>query len=97
MIIHMFGLRWQPAATPLDKARALAQIQAFQGVVPGLLETVAGTNTSPRGQGYEFAAMMRFKDQASLDAYQVSAVHAALLHWMLPLVEAVDLDVVAPG
>ncbi len=40
--------------------------------------------------------MMRFKDQASLDAYQVSAVHAALLHWMLPLVEAVDLDVVAP-
>ncbi len=34
MIIHMFGLRWQPAATPLDKARTLAQIQAFQGVVP---------------------------------------------------------------
>ena len=94
MIIHMFGLRWRPAATPQDKARALAEVQAFQGVVPGLLETVAGTNTSPRGQGYEFAAMMRFKDQESLDAYQVSAVHMALLEWLVPLVDAVDLDVV---
>ncbi len=96
MIIHMFGLRWQPAATPQDKARALAEIMAFQGVVPGLLETVAGTNTSPRGQGYGFAAMMRFSDQASLDAYQVSVVHMALLHWLVPLVEAVDLDLIAP-
>ncbi len=81
---------------PEDKSRASAQIKAFQGVVPGLLETVAGMNTSARGQGYEFAAMMRFVDQDALDAYQVSAVHMALLHWMVPLVEAVDLDVIAP-
>lgn len=96
MIIHMFGLRWKPAATPADKQRALAQINAFQGVVPGLLETMAGTNTSDRGQGYTFAAMMRFQDHASLDAYQTSEVHTALLQWMLPLVEAIDLDLVAP-
>ena len=93
MVIHMFALRWKDEATPEDKARALAEIRAFQGVIPGLLETVAGPNTSARGQGYTFCAMMRFADQAALDSYQGSAPHLALLAWMVPLVDAIDLDV----
>lgn len=95
MIVHMFFLRWKPEATDEDKSRALTEIEAFQGVVPGLLETVAGTNTSARGQGYTFGAMMRFVDQESLDAYQVSAVHRALLAWLVPLVDAIDMDLIA--
>ena len=95
MVIHMFALRWKDAATPEDQRRALSQIRAFQGVIPGLLETVAGTNTSSRGQGYTFCAMMRFTDQAALDSYQGSTPHLELLQWMVPLVDAIDLDLQA--
>ena len=93
MIVHMFGLRWKPEATDEDRRRALAQIRAFQGEVPGLLETVIGDNVSARGQGYTTGAMMRFTDQAALDAYQVSALHGALLTWVVPLVDAIEIDV----
>ena len=94
MVIHMFALRWKPQATGQDRSRALAEITAFQGVVPGLLETVAGTNISPRSQGYGFGAMMRFTNQAALDSYQESAPHLALLAWLVPLVDAIDIDLV---
>ena len=97
MVIHMLALRWKPEATAQDQARALVDVQAFQGIIPGLLETVAGINISPRSQGYGFGAMMRFTDQASLDAYQTSALHGALLQWMVPLVEAIDIDVIVPA
>ncbi len=95
MVVHMFALRWKPDATEEHRSRALAQVRAFQGQVPGLLETVAGTNTSAHGQGYGFGAMMRFTDQQALDAYQESALHGALLQWLVPLVDAIDIDVTA--
>lgn len=97
MVIHMFALRWKAGATTADADRARAEILAFQGVVPGLLETVAGPNGSARGQGYTFGAMMRFADQAALDSYQSSAVHGALLAWLVPLVDAIDIDVAVPA
>ena len=97
MVVHMFFLRWKPEATDGDKSRALAEIEAFRRVIPGLLEIVAGTNTSKLGSGYTFGAMMRFADQESLDAYQESAPHIALLQWLAPLVEAVDVDLIEAG
>ncbi len=42
-------------------------------------------------------AMMRFTDQAALDAYQQSAPHRTLLEWMVPLVEAIDIDLDVTG
>ena len=97
MVLHIFALRWKPEATAEDRLRALAAIHAFQGIIPGLLETSAGNNTSPRSQGYDMGAMMRFTDQAALDAYQQSAPHRTLLEWMVPLVEAIDIDLDVTG
>jgi hypothetical protein len=92
MFIHIFGFKWRPEATEADKARAEKEILAFRGVIPGLLEAHVGANLSPRGQGYTSAGMMKFTDKAATDAYSIHPAHMALLKWLVPLIDPVELD-----
>jgi hypothetical protein len=92
MFIHIFGFRWKPQATEADKARATEEILAFRGAIPGLIEAHVGPNLSPRGQGYTFAGLMRFSDKAACDAYSTHPAHLALLGWLVPLIDPVELD-----
>ena len=92
MFIHVFGFRWKEHATEADKSRAAREIRAFQGTIPGLIEIAVGNNLSPRGHGYSFAGLMRFTDRAACDAYAVHPAHLALLDWLVPLIEPVELD-----
>ena len=92
MFIHIFGFRWKKEATVADEARAAKEILAFRGTIPGLIEAHVGPNLSPRGQGYTFAGMMKFTDKAAADAYSQHAEHLALLQWLVPLIDPVELD-----
>jgi hypothetical protein len=92
MFIHIFGFRWKPQATDADKARAARDILAFRGHVVGLVDEHVGNNLSPRGQGYTFAGLMQFTDKAAADAYTTHPMHLALLEWLLPLIDPVELD-----
>lgn len=92
MMIHMFAFRWKPTATARDKQRAIAQVRAFGGVIPGLLEVHVGENIAERANGYETGAVMKFTDAAALAAYQVHPAHQALLAWLLPLIEPIEVD-----
>ena len=91
-VFHIFAFQWKPDATEEQKEGAAREIAAFQGQIPGLLETHAGPNLSPRGKGYTFGGVMRFKDAASLDAYTRHPAHLALLKWLVPLIDAIELD-----
>ena len=92
MFIHIFGFRWKGHATDAEKVRAEREILAFQGRIPGLIDVAVGENLSPRGQGYTFAGLMRFTDRAACDAYATHPAHLALLEWLVPLIEPVELD-----
>ena len=92
MYIHAFAFRWQPGTTDEQKARAEKEILELQGRIPGLLETHVGRNISPRGKGYGVAGVMKFADKRSLDAYNDHPAHVALVKWLMPLVEPVELD-----
>ena len=92
MFIHIFGFRWKADATDADKARTAREIRAFLGTIPGLIDVAVGENLSPRGQGYTFAGLMRFTDRAACDAYATHPAHVALLDWLVPLIEPVELD-----
>jgi hypothetical protein len=94
-VFHVFAFQWKPEATDALKEKAATDIAAFQGKIPGLLETHVGQNISPRGKGYTFGGVMRFKDQASLDAYVQNPMHQALLKWLVPLIDAIELDLMA--
>jgi hypothetical protein len=95
MFIHIFGFRWKPEATEAQKERAAADIVAFRGKIPGLLEVHVGQNVSPRGQGYAFAGLMRFTGKQACDDYTTHPQHQALLKWLVPLIEPVELDFLA--
>jgi hypothetical protein len=92
VFVHIFGFKWRPEATEADKARAEKEILAFRGVIPGLVEVCVGPNLSKHGQGYTFAGMMKFVDKAAADFYSFHPAHMALLRWLAPLIDPVELD-----
>ena len=94
-VFHVFGFRWKPEASEGLKQRATRDIRAFQGLIPGLLQTHVGATLSPRNKGYSYCGVMEFVDQAALEAYAVHPAHQALLQWLVPLIDAVELDVQA--
>lgn len=91
-VFHVFAFQWKSGITDAQKEKARKDILAFQGVIPGLLQTHVGPNISPRGKGYTFGGIMQFKDVASLNAYVKHPAHQALLVWLVPLIDAVELD-----
>jgi antibiotic biosynthesis monooxygenase (ABM) superfamily enzyme len=91
-VFHVFAFRWKPDTSETQKEKAAEEIAAFQGQIPGLLRTHVGPNISPRGKGYTFGGIMQFKDRASLDAYVQHPAHQALLAWLVPLIDAIELD-----
>ncbi len=95
MYFHVFGFRWKPEATEAQKHQATADILAFRGKIPGLIEVHVGQNQSLHGQGYTFAGVMRFQGKAACDAYVVHPQHQALLKWLKPLIDPVELDFLA--
>jgi hypothetical protein len=92
VFIHIFGFKWKAEATQADQARATQEILAFRGHILGLIDVHVGPNVSPRGQGYTFAGLMTFESRAAADAYTEHPQHQALLKWLRPLIEAVELD-----
>ena len=91
-VFHVFAFQWKPGTSDAQKEKARKDILAFQGVIPGLLQTHVGPNISPRGKGYTFGGIMQFKDEASLNAYVKHPAHQALLAWLVPLIDAIELD-----
>jgi hypothetical protein len=93
MVVHVFFFQWKPRATERDKIRAAEEIRGLQGQIPGLIETSYEANTSPRSQGFTHGGVMKFRDQAALEAYFTHPVHQKLVDWLMPLVAvAAELD-----
>ena len=97
MQIHIFAFRWTANATAADKERATGQIRDFAGRIPGLLEVHVGENTATNGQGFEAGGVMQFASPLALEAYNSHPLHEALLAWVSPLIEAVEVDFVSPS
>ncbi len=94
-VVHVFAFQWKPGTTGEQIERARREIAAFQGVIPGLVATHVGANLAERNRGYTFGGVMEFADKASFDAYAGHPAHQALLEWLLPLIDAMELDIEA--
>jgi len=91
-VFHVFAFQWKQGTSEAQKDRATKEIATFQGLIPGLLQTHVGPNISPRGKGYTFGGIMQFEDKAALEAYVQHPAHQALLAWLVPLIDAIELD-----
>ena len=92
MFVHMFAFRLKPGVTEAQQQRMLNEIAALQSQIPLVLEAHVGRNVSPRGQGFVIGGVMKFADAAALEAYNVHPVHQALLKWLVPLIDAIEVD-----
>ena len=92
MFIHMFAFRLKSGITEAQQDRMLREIGELKKQIPLVVESHVGKNVSPRGQGFVIGGVMKFADQASLDAYNAHPVHQALLKWLLPLIDAIEVD-----
>jgi antibiotic biosynthesis monooxygenase (ABM) superfamily enzyme len=92
MFIHMFAFRLKPGVSEAQQERMLSEIGALKSQIPGVLESYVGKNVSPRGQGYTIGGLMKFPDAATLEAYNLHPVHQALLQWLVPLIDAIEID-----
>jgi hypothetical protein len=92
MYIHMFAFRLKAGVTEEQQERMLREIKTLEKRIPGILETVVGKNHSPRGQGFAIGGAMKFPDQAALEAYNAHPVHQDLLKWLVPLIDAIEVD-----
>ena len=90
--VHVFAFKWKAGTSEEQQQRAAQQIRAFQGVIPDLLSTHVGQNLSERGDGYTFGGVMHFTDRAAFKAYETHPAHMALLTWLVPLIDVVELD-----
>jgi len=92
MLIHMFAFRLKPGVTEAQQDRMLREIGALQNHIPLVLESYVGRNVSPRGQGFVIGGVMKFADQVALESYNSHPVHQALLQWLVPLIDAIEVD-----
>jgi len=92
MYIHMFAFRIRQGVDEDQKERMLREIRELSPAIPGILESWVGRNRSPRGGGYEIGGIMKFADQAAFEAYAAHPVHQRLLAWLVPLIEAIEVD-----
>lgn len=95
MLIHMFVFRWKASSSHSDKQRAVSEIGAFSGAIPGLIEVHVGMNVTP-GE-FQTGGVMKFSDEKALAAYQSHPLHRELLDWLLPLIDPIEVDFVSVG
>jgi Stress responsive A/B Barrel Domain len=95
MYLHIFLFRWKADATAQHRERAARDIQAFLGAVPGLVTLSVGDNLAANNGGFEFGGCLGFADEAAYRAYCDHPLHIELLDWLVPLIDAIELDLKA--
>ena len=93
MMTHIVLL--QPKAdTSVDEMMALLQrVETLRENVPGIVSISTGKNRSVYHQGYTFGIIMRFIDEAHLEAHHPHAAHVAVVEELDRLCErSIDFD-----
>lgn len=57
-------------------------IRTWPEVIGGMESLAWGTDVSGRAQGFQFGIVVRFRDEAAAQGYQVHARHQELVHWI---------------
>lgn len=95
MFVHIFAFAWKEQATPQDRERAMREIAALPEQIPQVLSLWLGDNVSANAPAYSTSGVMTFADADSYQAYTRHPAHLALLDWLVPLIEALEIDFTA--
>jgi Stress responsive A/B Barrel Domain len=97
MFVHIFSFVWKDNASPDEKSRAIDSIRSFEGTIPGLTSVLVGNNVSKNSPKYDTTGVMIFENMSDFRGYVDHPAHHALLEWLMPMIEALELDFEAPA
>ena len=93
MITHIVLLQPKVATTPTELATFLEHVQALQKLIPGIIAISSGKNHSPYSSHYTYGIIMRFIDEAHLQAHHPHPAHVAVVEELDRLCESsIDFD-----
>lgn len=93
MITHVVLLQPKAATTEEQLATFFDHVRELQRLIPGIISISAGKNRSPYASAYTHGIIMRFIDEAHLQAHHPHPAHVAVVGELDGLCESsVDFD-----
>ncbi|HEY6542119.1 MAG TPA: Dabb family protein [Ktedonobacteraceae bacterium] len=93
MITHIVLLQPQAATTEQQLATFFDAARDLQRLIPGIISISAGKNRSPYRSAYTHGIIMRFIDEAHLQAHHPHPAHLAVVEELDRLCESsIDFD-----
>lgn len=75
MILHVVLMQPKSEIAAEEMQQVLTQVRTLQQQIPGIVDVQVGQNLSKKHQGYAYGFVMRFVDQAHLQAYAPHPAH----------------------
>lgn len=78
MIQRTVLIKFAETTTQEQLQEVVIRFKALKDVLSGIVEIQAGLNMAEKSTQYQIVLMVRFENQAALDAYTVNAEHQAV-------------------
>ncbi|MUT67393.1 Dabb family protein [Paenibacillus sp. NEAU-GSW1] len=82
MIQRTVLLKFAETTTQDQLLEVAKRFKALKDAVKGIDDIQAGLNIAERSKEYQVVLMVRFEDQAALDAYSVNEEHQAVISYI---------------
>ncbi|HKV60009.1 MAG TPA: Dabb family protein [Ktedonobacteraceae bacterium] len=93
MITHIVLLQPKTTTTEQQITTFLDHVRDLQKIIPGILAISTGKNHSPYHSAYTHGIIMRFVDEAHLQAHHLHPAHVAVVEELDRLCESsIDFD-----
>jgi Stress responsive A/B Barrel Domain len=93
MITHIVLLQPKAETTDSELTTFLEHVRDLQKIIPGIIAISAGKNHSPYHNGYTHGIIMRFIDEAHLQAHHPHPAHVAVVEELDHLcASSIDFD-----
>lgn len=86
---HMVWFKFKPEVSEDRIDDLMQQLEALQGVVPGILEIRTGKNFTQRSQGHTHALVVILESKAALEAYGPHAAHQKVVAQLREVTESI--------
>ena len=84
MFVHVHFFKFKPDVPEEEIAALMQELAGLKEKIPVLKEFLVGKNTSPRGQGYQYAQVSVFEKEEDLQVYEKHPEHRKLVRRIGP-------------
>ncbi|MFN7249852.1 MAG: Dabb family protein [Anaerobacillus sp.] len=95
MIQRIVLVKFAETTTPEQLQEVVNRFKALKNHLTGIVDLQAGLNISERNKEFQVMLMVRFEDQAALDAYVTNAEHQAVAAYIKEVgrLDSVGVDI----